>query len=92
MLWIFDTATGKRVTKMEFRESVVPRLRDRGLSDDDIHYVRSVLDGSLNETGMQEGITENEIEQLVETMKENAPDYFSDENLKKVEEELRRKL
>lgn len=92
MLWLFDTATGKRVTKMEFRESVIPRLRDRGLSDDDIHYVRSVLEGSLNESGSQEGITADEIDQLVETMKENAPDYFSEENLKKVEEELRRKL
>jgi|GEM_PF-4439668 len=92
MLWIFDTATGKRVTKEEFRESIIPRLRSRGLSDDDIRYIRAVLDAALNEGGMQEGITEEEIEQLVETMKKNAPDHFSDENLAKVEEELRRKL
>ena len=92
MLWIFDTATGKRVTKEEFRESVIPRLRDRGLSQDDIDFVRAVIDAALNEGGMQNGITEEEIEQLIENMKENAPDYFSDENLKKVEAELRRKL
>lgn len=92
MLWIFDTATGKRVTKEEFRESVIPRLRDRGLTSDDIDFVRTAIDGALNEGGMQSGVTEEEIEQLVETMKENAPDHFSDENLKKVEEELRRKL
>ncbi len=92
MLWILDTATGKRVTKEEFRESVIPRLRDRGLTNDDIDYVRTAIDGALNESGMQSGVTEEEIEQLIETMKENAPDYFSEENLKKVEEELRRKL
>ncbi len=92
MLWLFDNATGKRVTKEEFRESVIPRLRDRGLSEDDIRYVRAVLDAALNEDGMQSGITDEEIEQLVENLNRNAPDYFSDENLKKVEEELRRKL
>ena len=92
MLWIFDTTTGKRVTKEEFRESVIPRLRDRGLSQDDIDFVRAVIDAALNESGMQTGITEEEIEQLVENMKKNSPDHFSDENLKKVEEELRRKL
>lgn len=92
MIWLFDTATGKRVTREEFRESVIPRLRDRGLSDDDIRYVRAVLDAALNERGMQDGITEEEIEQLIENMEENAPDHFSDDNLKKVEEELRRKL
>lgn len=92
MLWIFDTATGKRVTKEEFRESVIPRLRDRGLSADDIDFVRTAIDGALNEGGMQSGVTEEEIEQLIETMQENAPDHFSAENLKKVEEELRRKL
>lgn len=92
MLWILDTATGKRVTKEEFRESVIPRLRNRGLTNDDIDYVRTAIDGALNESGMQSGVTEEEIEQLIETMKENAPDYFSEENLKKVEEELRRKL
>lgn len=92
MLWIFDAATGKRVTKEEFRESVIPRLRNRGLSNDDIDFVRTAIDAALNESGMQSGVTEEEIEQLIKTMKENAPDHFSDENLKKVEEELRRKL
>ena len=92
MLWLLDNATGKRVTKEEFRESVIPRLRDRGLSEDDIRYVRAVLDAALNEDGMQSGITSEEIEQLVENLNDNAPDHFSDENLKKVEEELRRKL
>ncbi len=92
MLWIFDAATGKRVTKEEFRESVIPRLRSRGLSNDDIDFVRTAIDGALNEGGMQSGVTEEEIEQLIETMQKNAPDHFSDENLKKVEEELRRKL
>jgi hypothetical protein len=92
MLWLFDSATGKRVTKEEFRESVIPRLRDRGLSEDDIRYVRAVLDAALNEDGMQSGITDEEIEQLIENLNDNAPDHFSDENLKRVEEELRRKL
>lgn len=92
MLWLFDSGTGKRVTKEEFREAVIPRLRDRGLSEDDIRYVRAVLDAALNEDGMQSGITDEEIEQLVENLNDNAPSHFSDENLKKVEEELRRKL
>ena len=92
MLWLFDSGTGKRVTKEEFRESVIPRLRDRGLSEDDIRYVRAVLDAALNESGAQSGITDTEIDQLVENLNDNAPDHFSDENLKKVEEELRRKL
>lgn len=92
MLWLFDSGTGKRVTKEEFRESVIPRLRDRGLSEDDIRYVRAVLDAALNESGTQSGITDAEIDQLVENLNDNAPDHFSDENLKKVEEELRRKL
>lgn len=92
MLWLFDSGTGKRVTKEEFRESVIPRLRDRGLSEDDIRYVRAVLDAALNENGLQSGITDEEIDQLVENLNDNAPDHFSDENLKKVEEELRRKL
>lgn len=92
MLWLFDSGTGKRVTKEEFRESVIPRLRDRGLSEDDIRYVRAVLDAALNEDGTQRGITDKEIDQLVENLNDNAPDHFSDENLKKVEEELRRKL
>lgn len=92
MLWIFDAATGKLVTKEEFRESVIPRLRSRGLSNDDIDFVRTAIDGALNEGGTQNGVTEEEIEQLIKTMREHAPDHFSDENLKKVEEELRRKL
>lgn len=91
MWWLFG-GNEKKVTKEEFRESVIPRLRDRGLSDDDIRYVRAVLDAALNEDGMQSGITDKEIDQLVENLNDNAPDHFSDENLKKVEEELRRKL
>lgn len=92
MLWLFNSTSGERVTKEEFRESVIPRLRDRGLSEDDIRYVRAVLDAALNEDGMQSGITDEEIEQLIENLNDNAPSHFSDENLKKVEEELRRKL
>lgn len=92
MFWIFSDGSGKRVTKEEFRESVIPRLRNRGLSNDDIRYVKAVLDAALNESGMQSGITDEEVDQLVENLKRNAPDHFSDENLKKVEEELRRKL
>lgn len=92
MLWLFDSGTGKRVTREEFRESVIPRLRDRGLSEDDIRYVRAVLDAALNEGGVQSGITSDEIEQLIKNLNDNAPDHFSGENLKKVEEELRREL
>ncbi len=92
MFWLFGGADGKRVTKEEFRTAVIPRLRDRGLSEDDIRYVRAVLDAALNEDGVQRGITDDEINQLVENLNENAPDHFSDENLKKVEEELRRTL
>lgn len=92
MLWLFNSASGERVTKEEFRESVIPRLRDRGLSDDDIRYVRAVLDAALNEDGMQSGITNEEVEQLIKNLNDNAPEHFSDDNLKKVEEELRRKL
>lgn len=92
MFWLLGGASGKRVTKEEFREAVIPHLRDRGLSDDDIHYVRAVLDGDLNEAGDQSGISEPEIDQLIKNLKQNAPDFFSDENLKRVEEELRRKL
>lgn len=92
MLWLLNNTSGERVTKEEFRESVIPRLRDRGLSDDDIRYVRAVLDAALNEDGMQSGITSEEVEQLIKNLNDNAPDHFSDDNLKKVEEELRRKL
>lgn len=92
MLWLFDNSSSKKVTKTEFRESVIPRLRDRGLSDDDVRYVRAVLDAALNEDGGERGVSEEEIEQLVENLKRNAPGFFSDENLKKTEEELRRKL
>ncbi|TXH07562.1 MAG: hypothetical protein E6Q06_02395 [Candidatus Moraniibacteriota bacterium] len=91
MLWLFEDGKGK-VTRTEFKESVIPRLRNRGLSDDDIRFVRAVLDQALNEDGSQRGITDEEIDDLVENLKENAPDHFSDENLTKVEEELRRKL
>jgi hypothetical protein len=92
MIWFLGNISGKRVTKEEFREAVIPRLRDRGLSEEDVRYVRAVLDGDLNEDGAQRGISEKEIDQLVLNLKKNAPDFFSDENLKKVEEELRRKL
>lgn len=92
MIWFLGNINGKRVTKEEFRESVLPRLRSRGLSEDDIRYVRAVLDGDLNEDGGQSGVSEKEIDQLVLNLKKNAPDFFSDENLKKVEEELRKKL
>lgn len=92
MFWLFGGADGKRVTREEFRESVIPRLRDRGLSEDDVRYVRAVLDAALNEGGMQSGITDEEIDQLVKNLNDNAPDHFSDENLKRVEEELRRTL
>lgn len=93
VLWLFGGGSNKKVTKEEFRESVIPRLRDRGLSDDDIRYVRAVLDAALNESGSDDrGITEDEIEQLVENLRANAPDHLSDENLKRIEEELRRKL
>lgn len=92
MWWLLDGGSGKRVTKEEFREAVIPHLRDRGLSENDIRYVRAVIDGSLNEEGSQYGISEKEIGQLIENLKRNAPDFFSDENLKRVEEELRRKL
>lgn len=93
VLWLFGGGSNKKVTKEEFRESVIPRLRDRGLSDDDIRYVRAVLDAALNESGSDDrGITEDEIEQLCENLKVNAPDHLSDENLKRIEEELRRKL
>jgi hemerythrin len=40
----------------------------------------------------QSGISAKEIDRLIENLKANAPGHFSDENLKKVEEELRRKL
>lgn len=92
VLWLFGGSSGKKVTKEEFRESVIPRLRDRGLSDDDIRYVRAVLDAALNENNTEYGISEKEIEQLIENLERNAPDHLSDENLEKVEEELRRKL
>ncbi|MFZ1654694.1 MAG: hypothetical protein WAT84_02590 [Candidatus Moraniibacteriota bacterium] len=92
MFWLFGDSDSKKVTREEFRESVIPRLRDRGLSEDDIRYVRAVLDGDLNEDGMQRGISDKEIDRLVENLRTNAPDHFSDENLKRVEEELRRKL
>ncbi len=92
MFWLFGGDDSRKVTREEFRESVIPRLRDRGLSEDDIRYVRAVLDGDLNEDGMQRGISDKEIDRLVENLKMNAPDHFSDENLKRVEEELRRKL
>ncbi len=92
VFWLFDGSSGKKVTKEEFHESVIPRLRDRGLSDDDIRYVRAVLDAAINEHGSEYGVSEKEIEQLIENLQTNAPDHFSDENLKKVEEELRRKL
>jgi hypothetical protein len=91
MFWLFGDSE-KRVTREEFKESVIPRLHDRGLSEDDIHYVRAVLDGDLNEEGAQSGISAKEIDRLIENLKANAPGHFSDENLKKVEEELRRKL
>ncbi len=92
MLWLFGNNTGEKVTKEEFRESVLPRLRDRGLSEDDIRYVRAVIDAALNEDGNDAGVTEKEIDRLIENLKKNAPDHFSDENLKKTEDELRRKL
>lgn len=92
VLWLFGGNNNDKVTKEEFRESVIPRLRDRGLSDDDIRYVRAVLDAALNERGDEYGISEKEIEQLIENLKKNAPDHLSLENLKKVEEELRREL
>jgi hypothetical protein len=92
MFWLFGGADGKRVTKEEFRESVIPRLRNRGLSEDDVQYVRAVLDAALNERGMQSGINDEEIDQLVKNLKTNAPDHLSDENFQEIEEELRRKL
>lgn len=93
VLWLFGGSSGKKVTRQEFRESVIPRLRDRGLSEDDIRYVRAVLDAALNENDSDDrGISEDEIEQLVENLKRHAPDHLSDENLKRIEEELRRKL
>lgn len=91
MLWLFGDS-GKKVTRQEFRELVLPRLQERGLSNDDIHYVRSVLDAALNERGLQEGITKEEVDEFVKTVHENHPDFFSSENLRIVEEELRRKL
>lgn len=91
MLWLFGN-NEKKVTKEEFRESVLPRLHSRGLSDDDMRYVQAVIDSALNETGDDSGITEKEIVQLIENLERNAPDHLSDENLKKIEEELRRKL
>ncbi len=91
MLWLFGNDE-KKVTRTEFRESVIPRLRDRGLSDDDIHYVRSVIDAALSEDHHEDGVTAKEIEQFVKTIHENAPDFFSEENLRKTEEELRRQL
>ncbi|MFZ1627173.1 MAG: hypothetical protein WAT81_05220 [Candidatus Moraniibacteriota bacterium] len=92
MLWFLDNTSGKRVTKEEFHEAVIPHLRDRGLSQDDIRYVRAVIDGDLNEDGAQNGISEKEINRLIDTLKQNAPDFFSDENLQRVEDELRHKL
>lgn len=92
MFWIFGGATGKRVTREEFKERVIPHLRDRGLSDNDIHYVRAVLDAALNEDGTQRGISADEIDEMVKNLRENAPDHFSAENLDKTEEELRKVL
>ena len=91
MFWLFGDSK-ERVTRTEFKESVIPRLRDRGLSDDDVRFVRAVLDQALNEDGAQRGITDEEIDELVENLRRNSPDHFSDENLNKVEEELRREL
>ena len=92
MLWLFGNSNGNKVTKEEFQESVIPRLRDRGLSEDDIRYVRAVIDAALNEDGDDIGVTEREVDRLIENLKKNAPDHFSEENLKKTEDELRRKL
>lgn len=93
VLWLFDGDSRKKVTKEEFRESVIPRLRDRGLSEDDIRYVRAVLDAALNEDkSNDQGVDEDEIERLIKNFKANAPGHLSDENIKRIEEELRRKL
>ncbi len=92
MFWIFGGATGKRVTREEFKERVIPHLRDRGFSEDDIRYVRAVLDAHLNESGSEQGISEKEIDALVKNLHENAPSHFSPENLSKTEEELRKAL
>lgn len=92
MLWLFNGNSGPKVTRTEFRESVIPRLRDRGLSEEDIRYVRAVIDAALNERGSDSGITAEEIDCLVKNLRANAPDHFSNENLKRTEEELRREL
>lgn len=92
MFGLFSGVTGKRVTREEFKERVIPRLHNRGLSDEDIHYVRAVLDAALNESGSQRGISEDEIEEMVKNLHKNAPDHFSKENLARTEEELRKAL
>lgn len=87
MLWLFG-GSEKQVSKEEFRERVIPRLRSKGFSDEDIQYVRAVIDASLNEEGGQKGVSEKEVERLAEILDRNAPGHFSDENLKKLIAEL----
>lgn len=91
MLWLFGNSE-KKVTRKEFRELVIPRLRNQNLSEDDIRYVRAVIDAALNEDGDDSGVTSKEIAQLIENLEKNAPDHLSNDNLKKIEEELRREL
>lgn len=92
MFWLFDSGSGKRITRDEFRREVVPRLRDRGLSHDDINFLEATVSGSLQETGGQSGVDARELETVLETLRRDAPDHLSKENLDRIEEELRRAL
>jgi hypothetical protein len=89
MWWMLSDANDKKVTREEFRERVLPRLRERGFSEDDIRYVRAAIDAALNESGGERGVSEKEIASLIRIIGDNAPGHFSPENLGRLEAELR---
>lgn len=92
MFWILSGASGKRITREEFRREVVPRLRNRGLSRDDIDFLEATIDSALSESGGQSGVDARELEQVIRAFQTNAPDHLSRENIDKIKEELGRAL
>lgn len=82
-----------KVTKREFRETR-GSLRGAGFTSEQIRKVENIFHGSMDESSTQEkGIDSKEIEKGIEYIKKNKSSLgFSDNRIKKLEEQLRRRL
>ena len=81
-----------KVTKREFRETK-ESLRGGKFTSDQIKKVEHIFQGSMNERLRHKGIDSDEMKRGIEYIRKNKSNLgFSEDKIKKLEEQLKRRL